>query len=86
MQAQGIGRAQSPEHLSFGRVVRETRVRRSLSQEGLGAASGLHRNYVGAIERGETNPTLKTLLAVGVGLAVPLSELFALCEQRQAEA
>jgi len=40
---------------SFGRAVKELRVRRGFSQEGLGFRSELHRNYVGAIERGEIN-------------------------------
>ena len=44
-------------HDALGRAVRETRARRGLSQESLGYVAGLHRNYVGAIERGEINPT-----------------------------
>jgi transcriptional regulator with XRE-family HTH domain len=59
------------------------RARRDLSQERLGFASGLHRNYVGAIERGEINPTFKVLLRLSDGLTVPLSELFALYERRR---
>ena len=43
---------------------------------------GLHRNYVGAIERGEINPTFRILLRLQVGLTIPLSELFALYELR----
>jgi len=50
--------AHSSRHDAFGRAVRETRARRGLSQEQLGFTAGLHRNYVGAIERGEINPTL----------------------------
>ncbi|MDW5595115.1 helix-turn-helix transcriptional regulator [Conexibacter stalactiti] len=37
----------------------------------------MHRNYVGAIERGEINPTFQTLLAVAAGLGLPLSEIVA---------
>jgi transcriptional regulator with XRE-family HTH domain len=72
MQAQGI-----PQQRALGRAVRELRARRGFSQEGLGFRAGLHRNYVGAVERGEINPTLKTLLALTAGLAVPLGELVA---------
>ncbi len=75
---------QSPEHVIFGMAVRETRARFAMSQEALGAASLLHRNYVGAIERGEINPTLRVLLKLSNGLPVPLSELFALFERRLA--
>jgi len=52
-------RKQSPAHVAWGRVVRELRARRGLSQEELGFCSRLHRNYVGAIERGEINPTFR---------------------------
>lgn len=85
MQAQGIGRAQSPEHRAFGRAVRETRVRRALSQEALGERGGLHRNYVGAIERGEVNPTFKTLMKLASGLNVPLGELLEVAERHARE-
>jgi len=78
-------RVQSAEHVVLGRAVRELRARRSLSQERLGLEGGLHRNYVGAIERGEINPTFAVLLKVAAGLAVPLSELFALYELRRDE-
>lgn len=76
---------QSQEHLILGRAVREMRVRRDLSQEGLGLRSGLHRNYIGAIERGEINPTFKIQLKLAVGLGFPLSELIALYERRRTE-
>jgi transcriptional regulator with XRE-family HTH domain len=56
--------------------------RRGLSQENLGFAGDLHRNYVGAIERGEINPTLRILLKVCHGLAIPLSELTAVYERQ----
>lgn len=73
---------QSPEHVRLGRAIRELRARRGLSQEELGFRAGLHRNYVGAIERGEINPTFKVLLKVAEGLQIPLSELIQLWERR----
>lgn len=77
--------ALSVEHVVLGRAVRELRARRDLSQERLGFHSGLHRNYVGAIERGEINPTFKTLLTLSSGLIVPLSELVRLYERRRVD-
>ncbi len=77
-------RALSSEHLTLGRVVRELRARHVLSQEELGVRARLHRNYVGAIERGEINPTYRTLMTLARGLDVRLSSLLALCEQRHA--
>ncbi len=78
--------AQSIDHLILGRAVREVRARFVLSQERVGQAAGLHRNYVGAIERGEINPTFKVLLKLSTGLTVPLSDVIRLYEERREEA
>jgi DNA-binding XRE family transcriptional regulator len=75
----------TPEHHALGRALLELRARRGLSQEQLGADAGLHRNYVGAIERGEINPTFRVLLKLTVGLRLPLSELIAVYERHRAE-
>jgi transcriptional regulator with XRE-family HTH domain len=75
--------SRSSDHLALGRAVRELRARRGVSQEELGFRSTLHRNYVGAVERGELNPTYGVLLRLCGGLAVPLSELVALAERRR---
>jgi transcriptional regulator with XRE-family HTH domain len=71
-----------PEFIVFGRAVRELRARRFLTQAGLGEQAGLHRNYVGAIERGEINPTFRILRKLATGLQLPVSELVALFEDR----
>jgi transcriptional regulator with XRE-family HTH domain len=71
----------SEQHTVLGQVVRYTRARRGLSQEELGYRVCLHRNYVGAIERGEINPTFRVLLKLAAGLCIPLSELIATAEQ-----
>lgn len=65
----------SVDHQVFGRTVRVFRARKGLSQEELGFRAGLHRNYVGAIERGEINPTFRVLLKLQHGLGEPLSKL-----------
>jgi transcriptional regulator with XRE-family HTH domain len=69
--------SKSPDHEAFGRAVRELRARRDISQEVLGQRSDVHRNYIGAIERGEINPTLRIVLKVVRGLDVGLDELVA---------
>ena len=84
MQAQGIPArpvAAQPNLTALGAAVRELRARRGLSQEWLGFKAGLHRNYIGAIERGEINPTLRTLVRLTSGLVLPLSELVAIYER-----
>jgi len=68
------------EQIRFGRAVRTLRARVVISQEELGHRGRLHRNYVGAIERGEINPTLKTMLRLAHGLEVRLSTLAAAYE------
>jgi transcriptional regulator with XRE-family HTH domain len=76
----------TPAHDALGNAIRELRARRRLSQEELGFRAGLHRNYVGAIERGEINPTFRVLLKLSIGLALPLSEIVTLAERRLDEA
>lgn len=62
----------------FGERVRELRLARRLSQEELAFKSGVHRTYLGGIERGERNPSLKNIAAIAEALGVSLSELFSL--------
>jgi transcriptional regulator with XRE-family HTH domain len=69
---------------ALGAAVRELRARRGLSQEQLGFRGGLHRNYVGGIERGELNITFRVLLKVVRGLNVSLSELIEMYERNRA--
>jgi transcriptional regulator with XRE-family HTH domain len=76
-------RAHSPHTAVLGAAVRELRACRRLSQEELGFRARLHRNYVGAVERGEINPTFRTLRTLADGLDVELSSLIRLCEERE---
>lgn len=76
-------RTHSTHALTLGAAVREIRAYRVISQEELGFRAKLHRNYVGAIERGEINPTFKTLVTLAHGLEVELSSLIRLYEERR---
>jgi len=58
-----------------GRRIRVLRENRGFSQEELAWNSGLHRSHMGAIERGESNVTVRTLQRVGLALRVSVSEL-----------
>ncbi|PIB92289.1 helix-turn-helix domain-containing protein [Caulobacter sp. FWC2] len=62
--------------LRFGRTVRLLRSAAGLSQEELADRSGLHRNYIGGVERGERNAGLKAVYALARGLGVEPAELF----------
>jgi len=77
-------RKQSIEHLALGLTVRGLRGQQGLSQEELGDRADLHRNYVGAIERGEINPTFRVLLKLERGLGVPLVEMMELHDRIRA--
>jgi ribosome-binding protein aMBF1 (putative translation factor) len=68
-------RTKSPEHRALGLAVRGLRGKQGISQEELGFRADLHRNYVGAVERGEINPTFQVLLKLERGLGVSLVEL-----------
>lgn len=72
-----------PELFALGSAVRELRARRRLSQERLGVRAGMHRNYIGAIERGQINPTFHIMLKLTQGLCIPMSELVAIYERHR---
>ena len=50
--------ALNPICLAFGKTVRRRREASGLTQETLADRAGIHRTYIGGIERGERNPTL----------------------------
>lgn len=59
----------------FGRRVRTLRGQLGISQEALGERAGLHRTYVGRLERGELNPSLHNILRLAAGLGVDVTDL-----------
>lgn len=62
---------------AFGSALRSLRQQRGLSQEALADAAGLHRTYIGSVERGERNLALGNCYALADALDVPLIELLA---------
>ena len=60
----------------FGAKVREERLKRNLSQEELADIAGVHRTYIGMIERAEKNITLENIKKIGSALKISLSSLF----------
>lgn len=59
----------------FGARVRKVREARGLSQEELAARAGIHRTYIGGVERGERNVGLKNVLRIARALDLPASAL-----------
>lgn len=60
----------------FGARVRKLRKMRGYSQEELAHKAGMHRTYVGMIERGEKNITLVNIEKLAIALELKLHELF----------
>lgn len=60
----------------FGETVRKKRMELNLSQEKLAERAGLHRTYIGMIERAEKNITLTNIAKVAAALNVEIKSLF----------
>ena len=50
------------------------------SQEAFAHAIGLHRTYMGTLERGRVNPTLRMIDRIAQGLGMTVPELFQVAE------
>lgn len=61
--------------VSFAKRVREERKRIGISQEELAERAGVHRTYVGMIERAEKNITLENIKKIASALKMPISKL-----------
>lgn len=61
--------------LALGVTVRRHRQRLGLSQEQLAKRAGLHRTYIGSIERGERNITLVNIVRLAQGLEMDIVKL-----------
>ena len=66
---------------AFGAAVREKRRSTGVSQEALADACGLHRTYIGGIERGERNVSLVNMAKLADALGVKLSQLVGAMEE-----
>lgn len=69
----GISQARAQKQL--GAAIRDRRKALGYSQEAFAAACGLHRTYMGAVERGERNISLANILRVATALGMVPSEL-----------
>ncbi|HEY6187444.1 MAG TPA: helix-turn-helix transcriptional regulator [Pyrinomonadaceae bacterium] len=59
----------------FGERVREERLKQGLSQEGLAEKAGVHRTYIGMIERAEKNITLTNIEKIAKALDIDIGIL-----------
>ncbi len=67
---------------ALGAQIRTLREAKGLSQERLAELSGLHRNFIGLIERGQRNPTFLSLVTISAKLNLRLSALLEGAEKR----
>lgn len=61
--------------IKFGKAVRIARKNNNLSQEELAYKVGLHRTYIGMIERAEKNITLMNIKKIADALYMPINKL-----------
>ena len=62
--------------IKFGNKVREERIKLGLSQEQLAVRAGVHRTYIGMIERAEKNITLENIEKIAKALKISIAEFF----------
>jgi transcriptional regulator with XRE-family HTH domain len=60
----------------FGKTVRKFRAELGMSQEELAYKAGLHRTYIGMVERAEKNVSLLNIEKIAKALNVSIKELF----------
>jgi transcriptional regulator with XRE-family HTH domain len=64
--------------LALGAAIRQLRAMKDISQEQLSLEAGLHRNYVGRVERQELSPTFEPLVGIARALQITPDELMRL--------
>lgn len=62
--------------LTFGQRVRDLRIGKGLSQEGLAEKCELDRSYIGGVERGERNVSLINIVKIAEALGVSPREFY----------
>jgi transcriptional regulator with XRE-family HTH domain len=68
-------RNRSRANRALGNAIRSIREEREHTQEGFALKAGIDRSYYGAIERGEFNVTIDTLMKIARALGVDASEI-----------
>ena len=60
----------------FGEKVRDERIKQHLTQEELAEKAGVHRTYIGMIERAEKNITLENINKIAKALGIKINKIF----------
>ena len=67
--------SKEPILILFGKNVQKHRIGQGLSKEKLAELAGLHRTYIGMIERAEKNITLCNIEKIAKALKIDIKEL-----------
>lgn len=67
---------EKPLAMRLGVLIRQLRLKAGMSQEEFAALCGLHRTYIGFIERGEKTITIETANKIAQALGLTLAQLF----------
>jgi len=72
-----MGKPITHKHIlsKFGKQLKMVRKSKGITQEKLAVKLYMHKNYIGMIERGERNPTIRTLYKIAKALKVSASDL-----------
>jgi transcriptional regulator with XRE-family HTH domain len=77
-----VRNAEDDPRKQFGDAVRRYRIAAGLSQERLAQLAGIHRNYAGAVERGERNIAILNMARIAAALGIKLRDLVGEVEPR----
>jgi len=61
--------------IQFGSRIKHFRQLKGLTQEEFALKCGLHKNYIGMVERGERNPSLLNIEIIAKGLGISIADL-----------
>jgi transcriptional regulator with XRE-family HTH domain len=61
--------------IQFGSRLKKLRLEKKLTQEQFANNCGLHKNYIGMVERGERNPSLINIEIIANALGISISDL-----------
>lgn len=70
-----------PLVVALGKAIRDLRSERDWSQEELSLRSGVHRNYIGGLERAERRPSIETVGKLAKALDLKPSQVFRRAER-----
>jgi transcriptional regulator with XRE-family HTH domain len=74
---------QEKPRATLGRAIRELRLERDLTQEALAHSAGITVGHLSKIERGQSNPTWETVVAISGGLDLSVVKLAKTVESLQ---